>query len=77
MYLFAILLWRSTGGDDDDDERWSTYCMNQCASFSYSGLESCVWWALRYENSPSLRNDDWIGYLEHVCRNHHVLAPGP
>lgn len=73
MYLFAVLLWDPSS--DDDDERWTTHCMNKYASYSYSGLEACVWWALRYENSPSLRSGDgWIGYLEHVCSNHGVLG---
>jgi hypothetical protein len=57
MYLFAILTWHPGPDADDDDERWTTYCMNKYAYHrDQNSLEACVWWAMRHENSPSLRD---------------------
>jgi len=73
MYMFAILTWSPGPGDEDDDERWSTYCMARyCAQ--QDTFEGSVWWALRHENSPSLRRENWLSYLEHVLLNHRLLA---
>jgi hypothetical protein len=75
MYLFAVLNWTPGPDDDDDEERWTTYCMNRYARHpAPNSFEACVWWAMRHENNPSLRDSDWLGYLTHVCRNHGLLS---
>ncbi len=74
MYLFAVLTWNPGPAEDEDDDRWYVHCTNHYAHSRSDSLEACVWWALRFEDKDSEGNEDWLGYLAHVCRNHGILA---
>lgn len=73
MYLAAVLAF------DGAQEDWFMHCTeNYCRTQKRPSLQGAVWWSLRMESkSESLRSknaEDWLGYLEHVCRNHRLLS---
>jgi len=68
MYLFAF--WHY---DETRDGRWYMHVIQRSWRPGVEKtLAGCVWWAIRFENESA--DPDWIGYLEHVCRNRGVLA---
>jgi hypothetical protein len=74
MYLFAVLTWNPGPSEDEDDDRWYVHCTNHYARSRTDSFEACVWWAMRYEAGNPEPEEDWLGYLAHVCRNHRILT---